>query len=177
MRRLSQPTVSPSPESAPFLGVVNVLREMGGPKQPFAILMLQMDDPMWRGTRLDDERTELLLQLASRRARRVVGDCVVARLGARRFAVLLEGPIDEIATIGITARLHEALRAPFEVAGLEVFASTSIGIGLGDWNTEPATVLYYSEQALDRVRLNGGDATAVEPPHRSSAHQTRVHAA
>ena len=91
--------------------------------------------------------------------------------------MLLEGPVDEIATIAITARLHEALRAPFEVAGLEVFASTSIGIGLGDWNTDPAVVLHYSEQALERVRLNGGDATAVEPPNRSYAHQAHVHAA
>ena len=173
MSRLSQPSLMTSAavdhayaDQTPFLGVTTLLRDLGGPKQPFAMLLLEIDRPAAGQARFDDTTGERLIQLAALRARRIVGDCVVARLGASRLVVLLEGPVDEIAAVAITGRLHDALRGPFDVAHTETFVTTSIGIGLGDWNTEPATVLRHSERALERVRANGGDATAVEPGRR-----------
>ena len=168
MRRHSQPFlirpavgVPNQAEAAPFLSVVNILRELGGARQPYAMLLLELD-----GTgpvaRLDEASRERLMHLAALRARKVVGDCVVARIGPRRLVILLEGPVDEIAAVAITERLHQSLRMPFEIDHGGFFVTTSIGIGLGDWNTHPAAVLRRSTRALERVRANGGDATAVE---------------
>lgn len=146
---------------APFLAVVNILRELGGPKHPFAMVLLEVDH---NGVvaRLDEAGRERLMHQAARRARRVVGDCVVARVGPRRLVILLEGPVDEIAAVAITERLHQSLRMPFEIDHGGFFVTTSVGIGLGDWNAHPAAVLRRSVRALERVRANGGDATAVE---------------
>lgn len=154
--------VAPSnADTAPFLAVVNILRELSGPRQPYAMLLLEVDHS-GAVARLDEAGHERLMQQAALRARRVVGDCVVARIGPRRLVVLLEGPVDEIAAVTVTARLHQSLRMPFEIEHSGFFITTSIGIGLGEWNAHPAAVLRRSARALERVRANGGDATAVE---------------
>jgi predicted signal transduction protein with EAL and GGDEF domain len=171
MRRSSGSVyISSHPASAyadprPFLGVTNVLREMAGPKEPYGMLLLEVHCPGHRVSDIEDGLFERLMQLAAQRALRALGDCIVARLGSQRIIVLLEGPLDEHLALAITGRLHEALRAPFEVDGREFFIITSIGIGLGQWHSDPATVLAHSERALERVKANGGDATAVEGPH------------
>jgi GGDEF domain-containing protein len=167
-RRISEPLffkpVAPPPahpEAAPFLAVVGVLRELTGPKQAFAMVLLEVDNA-GRVARLDPQSHERLMHLAAQRARKVVGDCIVARLGSRRVVVLLEGPVDETAALAITGRLHQALRAPFEIDHSGLFVTTSIGVGLGEWNAEPLDVLRLSETAIERVKANGGDATVVE---------------
>jgi GGDEF domain-containing protein len=150
---------------APFLAVTTMLRELHGSKEPYAMLLLEIACPGHPVSRIEDGLLERLMQLAAQRVIRVLGDCVVARLGANRIAVLLEGPIDENMALSMTGRFHDALRAAFEVAGQEFFVTTSIGIGLGHWSDEPATVLTHGERALERVKANGGDATAVEGRH------------
>jgi GGDEF domain-containing protein len=162
------------PEAAPFLAVVGILRELTGPKQPFAMVLLEVDNA-GRVARLDPQSHERLMHLAAMRARKVVGDCVVARLGARRVVVLLEGPVDEMAAIAVTGRLHQSLRAPFEIDHSGLYVTTSIGVGLGDWNAEPLDVLLLSETAIERVKANGGDATVVESQAATAV--ARVHAA
>jgi GGDEF domain-containing protein len=150
---------------APFLAVTTMLRELHGSKEPYAMLLLEIACPGHPVSRIEDGLFERLMQLAAQRVIRVLGDCVVARLGASRIAVLLEGPVDENMALSMTGRFHEALRAPFEAAGQDFFVTTSIGIGLGHWSDEPATVLAHGERALDHVKANGGDATAVEGRH------------
>lgn len=152
-------------DPAPFLGVTYVLRELAETKEPYAMVLLEVACPGHRVSRIEDGVFERLMQLAAQRAIRTLGDCVVARLGAARIVVLLEGPVDEQVALSVTGRLHEALRAPFDVGKHEFFITTSIGIGMGEWHNDPATVLAHSERALERVKANGGDATAVEGPH------------
>ena len=96
---------------------------------------------------------------------------MVARLGTRRFVVLLEGPVDHDDAVITAGRLHDVMRVPVNFGSNEICLNTSIGVGLGEWYVEPDEVLSRSERALDRVRLNGGDHTAVEPPQYPTAHR------
>jgi predicted signal transduction protein with EAL and GGDEF domain len=146
----------------PFLGVTHVLRELAERKEPYAMLLLEIACPGHRPSRIEDSVFERLMQLAAQRTMRTLGDCIVARIGTDRIVVLLEGPVDERLALSATGRLHDALRAPFELGRQEFHLTTSIGVGLGEWHTEAATVLAHSERALERVKANGGDATAVE---------------
>ena len=145
-----------------FLDIAAAAREHCGSMEPFAIFLIQVDPPSRRFGRLDEGTGEHLDHLAALRVMRTAGDHLMVRLGTRRLLVLVPGPVDELSAVGLSGRLHEALRAPFDVGVGETFVTTSIGVGLGDRHADPEVVLEQSERALQRVKANGADATAVE---------------
>jgi hypothetical protein len=155
-------------ERKPFVAVVDILRALCKPKHAYAMLLCEITirHSLQRVTADNEER---LTQLAAVTARRLIGDCVVARLGTRKFVVLLEGPVDHDDAVLTAGRLHDVMRVPVNFGINEICLNTDIGIGLGEWYVEPDEVLTRSERALDRVRLNGGDHTAVEPPQHPTA--------
>src|SRR5918992_4474052 len=84
---------------------------------------------------------ELLQQLAERLRGCTRETDLVARQGGDEFLLLLSDlerglgavPGTEVAVLAaesVAARVHEALREPFDLAGLEFFASASIGVSL-----------------------------------------------
>ena len=157
-------------ERKPFVAVVDILRALCKPKHAYAMLLCELTirHSLQHVTADNEER---LTQLAAVTARRLIGDCVVARLGNRRFVVLLEGPVDHDDAVITAGRLHDVMRVPVNFGSNEICLNTSIGVGLGEWYVEPDEVLSRSERALDRVRLNGGDHTAVEPPQYPTANR------
>jgi diguanylate cyclase (GGDEF)-like protein len=64
------------------------------------------------------------------RVETVDGQTGVARLGGDEFTLLLTGITDALDADRVARRVLEALRAPFQLAGREVFVTASLGIAI-----------------------------------------------
>ena len=133
-----------------------------------AILFLDLDGFKPINDSLGHAAGDCVLVGVARRLAVAVGDAgLVARLGGDEFAVLIDGGADE-ATV-VAARIAEALSAPHSVAGVEVFASASVGIA----------VSLAGEETADEL-LRNGDLAMYSAKARQSGgpelFQHRMHA-
>jgi diguanylate cyclase (GGDEF)-like protein len=107
-----------------------------------------------------------LLQAVGVRLRESTRDAdVVARQGGDEFLVLLpdlpvdtcdsvESPLSPAERVAVT--IHEALRSPFTVNGIETFVSASIGISLyPDHGADVMTLLKHADFAMYQVKESG----------------------
>ena len=98
-----------------------------------AMLLLDIDDFKAVNDRFGHVEADALLHDIGTRLRDALpGSVVVARLGGDEFAALVD-PADDPAGIAVRSAgaLIDALRAPFLIAGVEVFVTSSVGIALG----------------------------------------------
>jgi diguanylate cyclase (GGDEF)-like protein/PAS domain S-box-containing protein len=123
----------------------------------FAVLFLDFD----RFKRVNDSLGHLagdqLLAAISRRLR----DCVrpgdtVARLGGDEFGVVLERLGDVTEATRVAERIHQSLEDPFDIHGLEVLITTSIGIAVGSRAyLNPMDLLRDADTAMYRAKAAG----------------------
>jgi diguanylate cyclase (GGDEF)-like protein len=100
---------------------------------------------------------ELLRAVADRLASVLRAGDTAARLSGDEFAVLCEDVAGERHAIGVAERVAEALRAPFTLAGDEVFMRASVGIALATEGTEdPEGLLRDADAAMYRAKGLGG---------------------
>lgn len=92
----------------------------------------------------------------------MTGEGFVTRLGGDAFLVVLEGLAAEplAAARRAAERLHEALRRPFPVAGVELPLRARVGIALLEPGTSPAELLRHAVVGVSRAK-HGEEATAV----------------
>ncbi|WP_194712886.1 putative bifunctional diguanylate cyclase/phosphodiesterase [Noviherbaspirillum soli] len=83
----------------------------------------------------------------------------LSRVGGDEFAVLLSEMARVDDAIGVARRLLESVRAPFQVAGHELFVSCSIGVAVfpGD-GMERNALLQNAGVAMHSARQQGGNA-------------------
>jgi len=123
----------------------------------FAVLFLDLDrfklvnDSL--GHAIGDR---LLVEIAQRLGACTRSTDTVARLGGDEFAVLIE----DVETIElaneIATRIHQELAHPFNLNGLEVFASASIGITLSNIGYDrPEDLLRDADTAMYRAKAFG----------------------
>jgi len=104
----------------------------------------------------------LLMLLARRLQEHVRPSDVVARLGGDEFALLTERIGQERDAVALAARLMEALRPPFHVAGQELRVSASIGITFGSLGyTSAEAVLRDADTAMYKAKAEGRARVAV----------------
>ena len=97
----------------------------------FALLFLDLDQFKRVNDSFGHETgDELLRQVAARLLASVRVSDVVARLGGDEFVVLLEGPGAAANAAGVARKIEQANLEPFEIAGKQLRAAASIGIGL-----------------------------------------------
>jgi diguanylate cyclase (GGDEF)-like protein/PAS domain S-box-containing protein len=95
----------------------------------FAVLAVGIDAVKLVGDSLGPQAADDLLSAAAGRLQtRVRGDTMVARLGHDEFAVLLDDLDGFVDAARVATRIQDAVSAPFEVAGTEVFSTASVGI-------------------------------------------------
>jgi diguanylate cyclase (GGDEF)-like protein len=88
-----------------------------------------------------DHGDELLKVVAERLAGALRGGDTLARLGGDEFAVVLADLPNRGAAAETAARLHDALRRPFELRGIAVELDASVGIALSPEHGRDVTTL------------------------------------
>ncbi|MBV9946450.1 MAG: EAL domain-containing protein, partial [Myxococcales bacterium] len=156
-------------------------------KARFAVLFLDLD----RFKTINDSLghlagDRLLVQIANRLTECLRSIDTVARLGGDEFAIVVTDlENDETASL-VAVRIHESLRAPFDIGSHRVFTSASIGITLSserhqraeDYLRDADTAMYRAksegrsrhqlfdgrmhEQAMERLAVEAGMRRALE---------------
>ena len=96
---------------------------------------------------------QLLCTVAERIAGCMRAADTAARLGGDEFAVLLEDLISTHEAVRVAERIIEALAAPIEVAGREVYIGASIGVASGRHGAED--LLRHADVAMYRAKAQG----------------------
>ncbi|MFY9584063.1 MAG: EAL domain-containing protein [Candidatus Acidiferrales bacterium] len=134
---------------------------LGRAKRPgaslFAVLFLDLDrfkvvnDSL--GHAIGDE---LLVAMAQRLKRCLRPGDTVARFGGDEFAFLLVDVKKISGAIRVAERIKEALAAPFNLDGHEVFATASIGLTMGQTDyAKPEDFLRDADAAMYRAKAQG----------------------
>jgi len=132
-------------------------------RAPMALAYLDIDRFKAINDRLGHQAgDEVLKEFAARLARSVRASDLVARLAGDEFVIVLEG-VKSAAEVGqIGAKIIDAIRQPFELAGGPLPVTTSIGIAIfRDGALTPAQLLDLADQALYAAKGQGRDGVAL----------------
>jgi diguanylate cyclase (GGDEF)-like protein len=128
------------------------------PQTRVAVLFLDVDrfkiinDSLGQGA-----GDRLLVALGHRLAGCLRSHDVLARLGSDDFSILLEQDPDEADARAVAGRILNALSEPFRIDDQDVIATVSIGITLGDAESEgAAAMLRDADIAMYRSKQLGG---------------------
>ncbi|GIM95858.1 putative bifunctional diguanylate cyclase/phosphodiesterase [Paractinoplanes toevensis] len=111
-------------------GLQRALKECHGPEQPLVLVGIDLDGfKTVNDMRGHDVGDAVLVEVGERLRRNLLAGDVAARLGGDEFAILMHGTADEAT---LTAhRLLAVLGEPYEVDGISVFLSASLGVAEG----------------------------------------------
>jgi diguanylate cyclase (GGDEF)-like protein len=95
----------------------------------------------------------LLCQIGPRLRRSLRTTDMLARLGGDEFGLLLSAPSGEAAALAVADKIREALRMPFEVQGLHLHVSASVGIALFPSHADDAErLLQHADVAMYQAK-------------------------
>ncbi len=128
-----------------------------------AVLFLDVDRFQQVNESLGHGRGDELLRAM---AERVVTTCrptdMVARFGGDEFVVLLEDVPDLRAVTAAAERIQQQARLPFDLDGVEVFTTVSIGIAVwGEQHRDADELIRDADTAKARAKTMGRDRFAV----------------
>ena len=105
---------------------------------------------------------EVLKEFAARLVRSVRASDLVARLAGDEFVIILEGVNGAAEVRHVGAKIIDAIRQPFELAGGPLPVTTSIGIAIfREGALTPAQLLDLADQALYAAKGQGRDGVAL----------------
>ncbi len=85
----------------------------------------------------------------------------LARFGGDEFAILCPNIVNERTALAVGARIQNALDTPFQLKSMELMATASIGIALGDSSTDGADLLRDADAAMYRAKDSGRNCVAL----------------
>jgi len=138
-------------------------RAQRDPGRPFAVLFFDLD----RFKNVNDSLghltgDKLLRAIAERVQRACRPSDTVARFGGDEFVIIVENIHDVRGATSAAERIQDEFRVPFDLDGLEVFASISIGIAVWNVNyTRPEDLLRDADTAMYRAKAMGRNSFAV----------------
>ncbi|MET0321852.1 MAG: diguanylate cyclase [Duganella sp.] len=105
---------------------------------------------------------EVLREFAARLAANVRAADTVARIAGDEFVIVFEQVAQADEAARLAAKIVEAIRAPFTVAGAPKLVTTSIGVALhhGD-DVSPADLVARADAALYQAKRRGRDGFAI----------------
>jgi diguanylate cyclase (GGDEF)-like protein/PAS domain S-box-containing protein len=142
----------------------------------FAVLLLDVDRFKTVNESLGHTQGDaLLVQVAQRLSGIARPGDTVARLGGDEFAVLLEDFLDPEEPVRTAGRAQDALSAPYDLNGTEVFASASIGVAAGSRAySHPEELLRDADAAMYRAKDLGRARHAVFDPSMHAHAQAQL---
>lgn len=152
-------TLTGLPNRARFMDVLRRLLTRSRRRRDlvFAVLFLDFDRFKIINDSLGHMVGDQLLVAIGERLKACVrpGD-TVARLGGDEFTLLLHDIKDVTDATRVAERIHQELRAPFKLNGMEVFTTASIGIAMSSSAYEgPEEVLRDADIAMYRAKAHG----------------------
>ncbi|HXO16513.1 MAG TPA: diguanylate cyclase, partial [Steroidobacteraceae bacterium] len=142
----------------------------------FAVLFLDVDRFKTVNESLGHTQGDVLLVQIARRLREMArpGD-TVARLGGDEFALLLGDFADPEEPVRTAERMQEALSAPYDLDGTEVFTTASIGVAVGSREySRPEELLRDADTAMYRAKDLGRARHAVFHPDMHAHAQAQL---
>ena len=151
-------------------------RRRNRPGLPLAVLYLDLDRFHKVNDSLGvDAGDDLLVEVKDRLTGLLrLGD-TLGRLGGDKFALLLDGVGGPGQTVQFAEELIEVLKQPLQIAGLEVFASGSVGIALSkDGQERPEDLVRDAITAMHRAKLDGATSVELYDPEMNSHARERL---
>jgi len=131
------------------------IQEATGPRAPFALVVLDLDDFKVVNDSLGHATGDALLVAAADRLRGVVGDQgTVARLGGDEFAVVLPRT-DEAAAVRVAELILAQCYREFHVLGHSLRTTASIGVAVGTPGADAADLLRNADLAMYAAKAAG----------------------
>jgi diguanylate cyclase (GGDEF)-like protein/PAS domain S-box-containing protein len=139
--------------------------------EPVALLIMDLDQFKEVNDALGHDHGDKLLIEMSRRLQRVLREIdTIARLGGDEFAVLLTHQADAKGALGIAQRIRSALEQPFQLGGISVQTSASVGIALApEHGSEAETLAQRADVAMYTAKRGGGGIAVYSPEHDQSS--------
>ena len=97
----------------------------------------------------------LLVDVADRIMQVIRPGDTATRFGGDEFVVLCEDVTDERDARSVAERMNEALRAPFQIAGQDVFLTSSVGVAVSGDVDDPHALLRDADAAMYRAKDRG----------------------
>ncbi len=149
-----------------------------------AVVHVDVDDFKLVNDSLGHKNGDVLLTQLALRLREATRETdLVARKAGDRFLLLLadlerdgSGEMDAalIRAESVARRIHEALRAPFDVNGTELYVSVSVGISLFPQDAPDAANLQHNAEAAMRQSKKAGPAGYVVSHHGAADPKSKL---
>ncbi|MEP7053765.1 MAG: EAL domain-containing protein [Actinomycetota bacterium] len=121
-----------------------------------AVLYLDLDHFKLVNDVFGHELGDQLLRAVGARLQKVVRpQDTPARIGGDEFAILCENVSDLAAAQVLAERARAVLDGPFRFAGLEVFATASVGVSVGSASARPERLVEDADAAMYRAKARG----------------------
>ena len=122
--------------------------------QKVAVLFLDLDNFKVVNDSLGHEAGDLLLTVVAQRLRRSLRpEDTLARFGGDEFVILVEDVENPGDAVRVARRITEEFQRQFVLEGRSLYASTSVGIALGDARTKTSEdILRDADTAMYRAR-------------------------
>ena len=164
------------PNRVSFTGSLErALGQLDGEGRQVAVLMIDLDRFKEVNDTLGHHYGDVLLQEVSQRLKDELDSAdSVARFGGDEFAVLLAAPATIADVVDVAHRLGAALARPYQLAGLPLKVSGSIGVAIApDHGRDAASVLQHADVAMYTAKASGS-VYEIYSPERDSYSPSRL---
>jgi diguanylate cyclase (GGDEF)-like protein len=137
--------------------------------KPLAVLFIDLDDfKKVNDTSGHHVGDDLLIAVSSRLTTMLRPGDTVARLSGDEFVIVCEDLDHEEQIDGLAARLVDAVSLPFDLDGVPVELSASVGIAFAREESDPEQLLHKADVAMYQVKRKGGASHQIIDAHEES---------